>query len=114
MTNFSTGHHAETVAAEYLSNLGYKVLALNWRTKYCEIDIIAQKDKRVYFVEVKYRRTTSQGSGLDYVTTKKLSQMRFAAELWMQENRWKHPSSLSALEITGPNFAVTNFVSDWM
>jgi hypothetical protein len=37
----------------------------------------------MYFVEVKYRRTNRQGSGLEYVTAKKLEQMRFAASSWV-------------------------------
>jgi Holliday junction resolvase-like predicted endonuclease len=32
---------------------------------------------------VKYRRNANQGSGLEYVTSKKLEQMRFAAENWV-------------------------------
>jgi uncharacterized protein (TIGR00252 family) len=99
MTNYQTGHTAEIRAAKYLEEKGFKVLELNWKTKYCEIDIVAEKDKAVYFVEVKYRRTRNQGFGSDYITTKKLSQMRFAAEMWVSNNGWQGEYQLAAISI---------------
>lgn len=110
MTNYANGHHAEVVAANYLRNIGYKIVGLNWRTKLCEIDIIAQKQNCVYFVEVKYRLTSSQGNGLDYITPKKLTQMAFAAELWVAQQKWKGEYALAAIEISGADFTVTNFI----
>lgn len=103
MTNYTTGHEAEKTAAEYLKQQGYKVVALNWRTKYCEIDIVIQKAKRVYFVEVKSRKTLFQGSGMDYITTKKLNQMRFAAEMWVTNHTWEGDYQLAALSIDNGN-----------
>jgi Holliday junction resolvase-like predicted endonuclease len=99
VTNHKSGHDAEKVAAEYLVDHGYKVVELNWKTRYCEIDIVAQKDNRIYFVEVKSRRTLFQGSGMDYITRKKLSQMRFAAEMWVSEHNWTGDYQLAAISI---------------
>lgn len=112
MTSFTTGRQAEQAAAEYLVRQGYTVLEHNWRTRYCEIDIVAQKGKAVYFVEVKYRGSDGQGTGLDYITPKKLSQMRFAAELWLQSHDWNDDCCLAAIELTGPTYEVTDFIDD--
>ncbi len=101
MSNYLVGHSAEVRASQYLKSLGFKVKDLNWKTKYCEIDIIAQKDKAMYFIEVKYRRNNNQGFGLDYVTPKKLSQMRFAAEMWVSNNGWPGEYQLAAIGIDG-------------
>jgi Holliday junction resolvase-like predicted endonuclease len=101
MSNYLTGHSAEVRAAEYLKNLGFKVKELNWKTKYCEIDIIAEKDKAIYFIEVKYRRNNKQGFGLDYVTPKKLRQMRFAAEMWVGNSGWAGEYQLAAVGMDG-------------
>ncbi len=101
MTNYSTGHQAEKDAAEYLESIGYKIVQLNWKTKYCEIDIVAEKDNRIYLVEVKSRKTLFQGSGMDYVTTKKLNQMRFAAEMWVSNHSWTGEYQLVAIGIDG-------------
>jgi uncharacterized protein (TIGR00252 family) len=111
MTSFSTGREAENKAAQYLNQRGFKILSQNWRTRFCEIDLVAQKGICVYFVEVKYRHTDAQGSGLDYVTPQKLRQMQFAAEFWVSEHDWSSDYNLSAVEVTGKNFAVTSFIT---
>lgn len=99
MTNYQTGHDAEKWAAEYLKQQGYKIRELNWKTRYCEIDIVAEKDNTIYFIEVKYRKSDKFGSGLDYVTPKKLQQMTFAAEMWVSNNNWEGNYQLAALAI---------------
>ena len=86
MSNNTVGHQAEVLAADYLHSQGYSIDCLNWRTRYCEIDIIAEKDQIIYFIEVKSRQTNRQGSGADYITPRKLRQMRFAAEMWLNEH----------------------------
>lgn len=47
------GDAGETKAALYLVNGGYSIIEKNWRTRYGEIDIIADKDDILVFVEVK-------------------------------------------------------------
>jgi len=82
------GRRAEELVAEFLQNQGYKILGRNWRSKVCEIDIIASKGQIVYFIEVKYRQTDGQGDGLAYITPKKLKQLQFAARVWTQSAGW--------------------------
>lgn len=101
ITNYQAGHLAEKNAAEYLLQQGFTIMELNWKTKYCEIDIVAEKNKAVYFVEVKYRKNTNQGYGLEYITNKKLDQMRFAAELWVSSHDWTNEYQLAAIGIDG-------------
>jgi len=112
MTSFDTGRQAEATATAYLKRQGYAIVAQNWRTKWCEVDIIAQKDRAVYFCEVKYRKTDGQGGGLDYITPKKLQQMRVAAESWVHLTGWSGEYQLAAIEVSGDEFAVTAFVED--
>ena len=112
MTNYSQGHTAESVAVEYLKAQGYAVVAVNVRTKYYEIDIIAKKKSAIYFVEVKYRENDQQGLGLDYITRPKLARMSYAAELWVTENNWPGDYEISALEVSGPEFTVTEFIPE--
>lgn len=52
------GHQAELIVKEYLQTKGYTVRETNWRPKSSrsEIDIIAQKDDTIIFVEVKARK----------------------------------------------------------
>ena len=51
------GKQAETIVCEYLISKGYIVRERNWRasTSKSEIDLIAQKDDTIIFVEVKAR-----------------------------------------------------------
>lgn len=100
MTNYQTGHDAEKIAAEYLQKQGYKIIELNWKTKYCEIDIVNMKNSTVYFVEVKYRKSAAFGSGLEYITAKKQKQMTYAAEMWVSQHNWLGDYQLAALSIT--------------
>ncbi|HYF96789.1 MAG TPA: YraN family protein [Patescibacteria group bacterium] len=100
------GNEAENRVIEFLKNEGFKVLDHNWKTRWCEIDIVAQEDNCIYFVEVKYRSTDSQGSGFDYITPKKLHQMELAARSWVEINRWSGEYTLSAAEVSGQDFEI--------
>ncbi len=111
-TNYTHGHDAEEVATNYLKAQGFKILDVNWKTKLCEIDIVAQNNNVAYLVEVKYRKTADQGHGLDYITPKKLKQMQFAAELWVRNNSWQDQYQLAVIEVTGDDYTVTEFVLD--
>ena len=106
MKHNDDGRQAETAVAAYLENAGYRIVDTNWKTKWCEIDIVAEKENRMHFVEVKYRTSDEQGSGFEYITPSKLRQMGFAADLWVAKNRWNGEYVLSAAEVSGPNFEV--------
>jgi putative endonuclease len=111
MTDYAHGHHVEKVAARYLQTQGCKVFALNWRRPRAEIDIVAQSPTgTVLFVEVKYRATAAQGTGLEYITQAKQRQMQFAASLWVYEMRYHGEYTLSALEVSGAGYQVTAFL----
>ena len=108
----SDGAKAEAAAAEFLEREGYEILERNWKTRWCEIDIIARKGQVVRFVEVKYRRGNRQGVGLDYITPSKQKQMRFAAELWLARMRQFDSCTLAALQVSGSTFAVSAWLPD--
>lgn len=101
MNTTDTGRRAEQAVASHLQKQGYRILEQNWRTRWCEIDVVAQKDKTVFFVEVKYRKTTNQGDGLEYITPKKLQQMAFAAEFWVAQHRWSEEYTLAVAAVSG-------------
>lgn len=101
MTTTGVGREAENAAKDYLCQHGFRVLHRNWRTRWCEIDLIATKQKIIYFVEVKYRSTDQWGDGLDAITVRKIQQMQFAADFWVHENQWKGDYRLMAISATG-------------
>ncbi len=82
LTSTQVGAQAEERAARYLEQAGHVLLERNWKTKYCEIDIVSLHNETLFCVEVKYRSSALQGGGLEAITPKKLSQMTKAAELY--------------------------------
>lgn len=103
------GNQGEDSAAAYLASKDFKVLERNWKIKAGEIDIIAEKDGVIYFVEVKYRKNHTQGGGMAAITATKLKHMDRAARLWMQ--RFGHRDArLSVVEVTGDEYTVTRFL----
>lgn len=101
MNTTDTGRSAETLVADHFAKNRYLIIAQNWRTRLCEIDIVATKKKIAYFVEVKYRKSNIWGDGLDAITAKKLQQMTFAAELWVQTNNWEGDYCLVVANVAG-------------
>ena len=85
-TSKMVGNAGEDRAVEYLIEQKFKVIDRNWKTKWCEIDIIAEKDSTIYFVEVKYRSNLTTGNGFSAITKNKLQQMTFAAEFYQTSN----------------------------
>ncbi len=55
----SIGKRGEELAAEYLENAGFTVMERNFHVSHDEIDIIAENDKYIIFVEVKTRAQTA-------------------------------------------------------
>jgi putative endonuclease len=83
------GKKAEDLAINYLQNEGYKVLLRNYRYQKAEIDIIAQQDNRLCFVEVKARTNLQFGYPETFVTSYQQRLIKKAAENYMQACNWQ-------------------------
>ncbi len=81
-----TGDTGEKYAENYLRKHNYKILERNYRKKYGEIDIIAEKKDFLVFVEVKTRHTASITSGVDAVDYKKQQRIIKTASAYLAEN----------------------------
>ncbi len=101
MKTTEQGLKAEQAVAELLEQQGFEIIDRNWKTKVCEIDIVAEKDRTIFFVEVKYRSSPAQGSGFEYVANQKLRRMDFAAKVWCQTYRWDGDYRLLAAAVSG-------------
>lgn len=80
MDNKVTGNKGEDLAVEYLLKNGYVVLHRNWRFKYWEVDIIASKGKFLHFFEIKTRTSHAYGKPEESISTKKMNNLKNAAE----------------------------------
>ncbi|MEL6656135.1 MAG: YraN family protein [Bacteroidota bacterium] len=79
------GELGEKLAANFLEANGYTILARNWRANRAEIDIIAQLDETLIFVEVKTRSTDFFGAPEESITKRKKRLLAAAATAYMQE-----------------------------
>lgn len=102
LTTKQVGDMAESETVRHLQLLGHEIVARNWRTRYCEIDIVSKCNDTVYFTEVKYRKSARQGDGMAAITVKKQKQMTFAAELYAAKNKLQNTQlRLAAASVTG-------------
>lgn len=110
-TTKQLGDRAEDVVAAYLQQEDHHILERNWKTKFCEIDIVSQRNGVIYFTEVKYRKSAQQGGGLAAITPKKLRQMKFAAEYFALKYRHNEKNlRLAAADVSGDNFRLDSWL----
>lgn len=79
------GDAGENFAAKYLEERGYKIIARNYRTDFAEIDIIAELDDEIIFVEVKTRSNTRRGLPAEAVNLRKQKKIIEAASVFLQD-----------------------------
>lgn len=75
-TNRSVGIIGEDLAAQYLLDNDFYILKRNATSRWGELDIVAEKEGKIYFIEVKTRISTRQGSpyeAVEYFKVKKLT-----------------------------------------
>ncbi|UAK38743.1 YraN family protein [Gordonia bronchialis] len=79
------GRLGEDIAAEFVTNRGWRVLHRNWRNRYGELDLIAADGRVLVVVEVKTRASLMYSDPLEAVTPAKLSRMRKLTRMWLSE-----------------------------
>ena len=97
------GALGEKIAAEHLANLGYVIRGRNFRSREGEIDIIAEKDDFLVFVEVRTRRSHAFGTAEESVTAKKKERLIAVAQAYMEDRDDLPPSwriDVVAVELT--------------
>lgn len=77
----------EKIAQGYLINKGYEILENNYYTNKGEIDIIAQKDKSIIFIEVKTRSNLKFGTPAMSVNYIKKKHIKSVAKTFIYLNR---------------------------
>lgn len=97
----ASGKKAEERVARFLREHEFKIRERNWRTRWCEIDIVAEKEDKIHFVEVKYRRDSRYGVGYEFVTPARLSHMRRAALQWTAGNDWGGDYCIDVASVDG-------------
>ncbi len=78
------GAFGERLAAAHLESKGYRIIDRNWRCPEGEVDLVAERDGCLVFVEVRTRRGGSHGSPEESVTRAKAARLLAVAEAYAQ------------------------------
>lgn len=107
------GKIGEDLAREYLREQGYKIIEQNYKTKYAEIDLIAQKPgnflskSELIFVEVRTKIGEKFGTPEDTINKAKLWKVLQNAKSYMGFAKWGGPARIDAVCIVlRPDFSV--------
>ena len=77
------GETGEKIAADFLSEQGYKIIERRYRCRMGEIDIIAGQGETLVFVEVKTRRGMGYGSPAEAVGCAKQAKIIRTAQFYL-------------------------------
>lgn len=100
MATLSKGAAGEVLAARFLRNAGYDLLAANYRCRFGEIDIIASDGEYIAFVEVKTRSRQALYTPREAVTAAKQQRIRKTAMYYLQQNPTDLDIRFDVMEIT--------------
>jgi putative endonuclease len=79
------GFQAEQEARDFLEKQGLKFVDANYRCKAGEIDLIMRDGEFLVFVEVRYRKLSGFGDGVESVTKSKQRKLISAARYYLLE-----------------------------
>lgn len=85
-----TGRRGEAVAAAHLLAKGYRIIARNWRCRAGELDIVAQIEDVLVFVEVRARQGDQFGPAEESITPAKQARLIELAQTYLQETDIPH------------------------
>lgn len=110
LTTRAVGDKAENLVTEYLKNNSHQILERNFRTRYCEIDIVSLYKNVIHFTEVKYRKSVKNGDGLAAITPAKLRQMTKAAEIFTHNKNLQNLDRVLAVASVNPDGVESWFI----
>lgn len=99
MSTRESGNWGERLVAEDLRARGYALRASQWRCRFGEIDLIAERDGVLVFVEVKLRSNLQYGEPREFVTAAKQKRLRAAALLYLTTYSLDVPARFDVAEV---------------
>ena len=80
------GQIGEKLAHTELTRMGYKIVAQNYRCRIGEIDIIAEDEETLVFIEIKTRNNTETSVAKEAVNIRKQRRIAKVALTYMKNN----------------------------
>lgn len=94
------GRIGEDLAAAILLKEGCKITARNFHSRYGEIDIIAETESEICFIEVKARKQNSMVPGELSVTSAKQKKIIKTALVFLQDYKTEKQMSFDVISLT--------------
>lgn len=105
-----TGAIGENLAAEFLIEKGFRVVARNFRCRKAEIDLIVQRDNWLIFVEVKTRNSNAWGEPESFVSSLQRKLIYDAAEEYIFRKDWQGHIRFDIVSVKpGPHPEIVHF-----
>lgn len=96
------GAWGESLAAEYLRKKRYKLVAMNYKCRFGEIDVIVANKQYLVFVEVKLRKSDRFARAAEFVDFHKQNRLRTTAEIYLSQNPTELQPRFDVIEIYAP------------
>jgi len=97
------GRWGEALAAEYLRKKGYTITAMGWRSRFGEIDVVAEDRRTLAFVEVKLRKSADFAAAREFVDRRKREKLIKTAKLYLAEHETEKQPRFDVVEIYAPD-----------
>lgn len=88
---FTLGERGEAAAAGLIQKKGFKILQKNYKCAFGEIDLVAEKDGRIRFIEIKTRSGKRFGDPAEAVDRQKQRKLIRLAEWYLKEHKLGEP-----------------------
>ena len=82
------GEFGESLARDYLISKGYRILNMNYRNRFGEIDIVCMNKDLLIFCEIKSRYSNSFGFPIESVTYYKQNQIIKLSKLYSMSKKY--------------------------
>ena len=96
------GNWGESIAADFLRKNGYEIVVQGYRSRYGEIDLIAQDAAYLAFVEVKTRKSAHFSEAREAVSPSKMHKLRQTAEIYLSLHETERQPRFDVIEIYAP------------
>lgn len=111
------GQWGEALVAEDLRKKGWHIAATNFRCRMGELDIVAENERYLAFIEVKLRKNARFGAACEAVTPAKQRRLRAAAEFYLMGRPTKLQPRFDVAEVYAPQGVQTedpsiNYIED--
>ncbi|MDY0163126.1 YraN family protein [Desulfobotulus sp.] len=89
--SLAKGREGEACARNFLEKAGFRILATNYRSRFGEIDLIAEEGETLVFVEVRVRKSSLFASAFESVDLRKQRKIIRTALSYLAADRHDDP-----------------------